>query len=251
MQALAFEGECRDGTPSVADSTVLVTDRRSFWRDVLALALSSAWPSMSFRSVDAFSAEQPFEKSAFAAAILLGRVGLAADDTLKNDLQIFTAANPTTPVLVMTDIVEAADVAAAMRAGAKGYLASDIALEVLIQSLRLLLVGGTTFPAVDPAGGRLGNVESRATVQPDEIIGQSSINQLRLFTPKELEVLNALGDGKPNKIIAYELGICETTVKVHMRHIMSKLGAKNRTHAALLAIEVLERPTSSLPDYPR
>ena len=53
------------------------------------------------------------------------------------------------------------------------------------------------------------------------------------------EVLSGLGEGRPNKIIAYQLGICETTVKVHMRHIMRKLGATNRTHAALLAREML------------
>ena len=61
-----------------------------------------------------------------------------------------------------------------------------------------------------------------------------------LFTPKELEVLGSLANGRPNKLIAHELLICETTVKVHLRHIFRKLGTTNRTHAALLAREMLD-----------
>ena len=53
-------------------------------------------------------------------------------------------------------------------------------------------------------------------------------------------MLRSLANGRPNKLIAYELLICETTVKVHLRHIFRKLGTTNRTHAALLAREMLE-----------
>ena len=49
----------------------------------------------------------------------------------------------------------------------------------------------------------------------------------------------------PNKLIAHELSICETTVKVHLRHIFRKLGTTNRTHAALLAREMLDVPALS------
>jgi DNA-binding NarL/FixJ family response regulator len=55
------------------------------------------------------------------------------------------------------------------------------------------------------------------------------------FTPRQLEVLRLLRQGKPNKIIAYELDVEESTVKVHVRHIMRKLKATNRTHAVVLA----------------
>ena len=61
-----------------------------------------------------------------------------------------------------------------------------------------------------------------------------------LFTPKELEVLRSLASGRQNKLIAHELAICETTVKVHLRHIFRKLGTTNRTHAALLARDLLD-----------
>ena len=54
------------------------------------------------------------------------------------------------------------------------------------------------------------------------------------FSPRQIQVLERLQQGKQNKIIAYELGMCESTVKVHIRHIMRKLNARNRTQVVLL-----------------
>jgi DNA-binding NarL/FixJ family response regulator len=55
-----------------------------------------------------------------------------------------------------------------------------------------------------------------------------------MFTVRQLTVIESLRQGKSNKVIAYELNMCESTVKVHVRHIMKKLGAKNRTEVAFL-----------------
>ena len=55
-----------------------------------------------------------------------------------------------------------------------------------------------------------------------------------MLTEKQTAVVRALKQGKPNKIIAYELGMCESTVKVHVRNIMKKLKARNRTQVAYL-----------------
>jgi DNA-binding NarL/FixJ family response regulator len=53
------------------------------------------------------------------------------------------------------------------------------------------------------------------------------------ITARELAVVRAIQHGKPNKVIAYELNMCESTVKVHVRNIMKKLNAKNRTDLAV------------------
>jgi DNA-binding NarL/FixJ family response regulator len=55
------------------------------------------------------------------------------------------------------------------------------------------------------------------------------------LTEREAEILASIEMGKPNKVIAYELGISESTVKVHARNLMTKLHAANRTHLAFLA----------------
>ena len=57
----------------------------------------------------------------------------------------------------------------------------------------------------------------------------------QLFTPRQVAVLNQLRQGKANKIIAYELAMSESIVKVHVRNIMKKMSASNRTEAAYRA----------------
>jgi DNA-binding NarL/FixJ family response regulator len=63
---------------------------------------------------------------------------------------------------------------------------------------------------------------------------------LQDLTSRELEVFELVRRGKSNKIIAYELGVQESTVKVHTRKIMTKLKAINRTHAAFLGSQITE-----------
>ena len=98
--------------------------------------------------------------------------------------------------------------------------------------MRLVMMGGTAMPLALPA---------KPAAAHEAAVPRSRFSA-ELFTPKELEVLQALAKGLPNKLIAHELSICETTVKVHLRHIFRKLGTTNRTHAALLAREMLDGP---------
>jgi DNA-binding NarL/FixJ family response regulator len=65
------------------------------------------------------------------------------------------------------------------------------------------------------------------------------------FSPRQLQVLERLRQGKQNKMIAYELGMCESTVKVHLRHIMKKLNARNRTQVVLLTQDTSNRPAAA------
>ncbi len=60
------------------------------------------------------------------------------------------------------------------------------------------------------------------------------------FTPRQLEVLRRVWRGKQNKLIAYDLNMCESTVKIHIRHIMKKLNARNRTQVVLLTRSICE-----------
>lgn len=83
-----------------------------------------------------------------AAAILAGGRGLAENAELQGDLARVAALFPDVPAILITERVDAADVAAAIQAGAKGYLASTAALDVLVQSLRLLMIGGSAFPGI-------------------------------------------------------------------------------------------------------
>ena len=94
-------------------------------------------------------------------------------------------------------------------------------------ALRLIVVGGSYFPRT-PHGGL--SVIGAAPAQIAEVLPLTSI-----LTPRELVVMELLAQGTANKIIAYRLGMSQSTVKVHVHNILKKLKVRNRTEAAVTA----------------
>jgi DNA-binding NarL/FixJ family response regulator len=152
------------------------------------------------------------------------------------DLERVRASFPRAGLVVLSDDGRYAAVARAASQGARGYFSTSVDLRVLVQGIRLVLVGGTAMPVAVAAEAE----RAAPTVREPSTDTAVSRFSAGLFTPKEMEVLRSLATGRPNKLIAHELAICETTVKVHLRHIFRKLGTTNRTHAALLAREMLD-----------
>ena len=127
------------------------------------------------------------------------------------------------PVVVLSDAREAVrvrNIRRALDSGASGFVPT-IATEfpAVLSAIRFVKDGGTFVP-IDLM---LSKREPRPTTDSDE-----PSNRL---TPRQKTVLSHLRLGKQNKIIAYELGMTESTVKVHIRNIMRKTGATNRTQA--------------------
>lgn len=142
---------------------------------------------------------------------------------------------PGTPIVVLAEGEQHADVAAAMGAGAHGYISTRSDPELMLHALEFVAAGGQVFPP-----------EALLQVSPgfDARCGRRSCNGLagteaetggEGLTARQLEVLRLLRQGRPNKVIARDLGLREATVKVHVRQIMRRLGVANRTQAALVA----------------
>jgi DNA-binding NarL/FixJ family response regulator len=108
-----------------------------------------------------------------------------------------------------------------------GYVTTNLSPLVAIAAIRLVYAGGKYFPA---------EVISNST-QQKELLPQNKHEKPAVdgLTSRQYEVFKQLKEGKSNKLIAYELGVQESTVKVHVREIMKKLHATNRTHAVFLA----------------
>jgi DNA-binding CsgD family transcriptional regulator len=100
--------------------------------------------------------------------------------------------------------------------------------DIAVEAVRFVLAGGTYVPleCVLATGG-----SGIAAAQPSPSVGA--------VTGRELAVVRAIQQGKSNKVIAYDLNMCESTVKVHVRNIMKKLKARNRTEVAIKAQTVL------------
>lgn len=153
------------------------------------------------------------------------------------------------PVAVLADCYDAAAVVAAARAGARAFFTARIDPAVMIRALRFVIGGGAYFPpdALLAGADVLGITVRRGS--EDEEAANGTARRAGALTARQREVLKLLQKGLSNKRIARELAMCESTVKVHVRQIMVKLGASNRTQAALSALR-LEGEEVSLPPAP-
>jgi len=132
---------------------------------------------------------------------------------------------PATRVIVLTSFLDEDKVLPAVRAGAAGYLLKDVQPAELVRAIRMADRGEALLhPAVAARVLR-------------ELAGDGvRAERHELLTARELEVLALLARGLANKVIAFELGCREKTVKTHVGNILGKLGLSDRTQAALYAV---------------
>ena len=143
-------------------------------------------------------------------------------------------AKPNPPKIVMLTTFNVPDtVKAALTVGANGFLLKDADPETLIESVRTVAAGQTVL-AADVVGHIL---PGALTVAADTL--PSHVQQgLSLLTPREMEVLHAIGEGKTNAEIAAELVISATTVKTHVSNLLAKVHARDRVALAIIARKV-------------
>lgn len=142
---------------------------------------------------------------------------------------------PTCQVLMLTTFDDEDYIIKALRAGAHGYLLKDIPVTDLAQAVRLTHAGiyqldpgvaGKLVAALTPASDAPRQKKANALPYPDPT------NSL---TERELEVLRLIANGSTNREIAAQLFISEGTVKNHISNILTRLGLRDRTQAALYA----------------
>ncbi|MEX2630468.1 MAG: response regulator transcription factor [Tistlia sp.] len=138
---------------------------------------------------------------------------------------------PKTHVVLMSDDIDIENMGGCFAAGLDGYLLKDIGRDSLADSLRLVQVGEKVFPS------RLASIMvdyTRQLVEP-----QVCMDKIRAchLSAREAEILRCLITGDSNKLIARKLAITESTVKVHLKSILKKTRASNRTQAAMWALK--------------
>jgi two-component system nitrate/nitrite response regulator NarL len=134
-----------------------------------------------------------------------------------------------TPALILTMSDAEADLTAALRAGARGYLLKDMEPEDVIAAIGRAARGELTIaPAM--------TLKLAHLLQSDHQ-GSSRSSQLASLTERERQILGHLARGQSNKTIGRELDISHDTVKLHVRHILSKLSLTSRVEAAVFAVE--------------
>jgi DNA-binding NarL/FixJ family response regulator len=143
-------------------------------------------------------------------------------------LQALREAAPDAPVVVLSGEGDPAVVRAAIDAGAMGFIPKSATPEVLIQALRLVLAHGVYLPVevLNAAEASPPLQQSRGAKGAEAAEAASGV-----LTARQMEVLRCVIQGKPNKVIARELGVAESTIKVHLSSVLRAFGARNRTEA--------------------
>jgi two-component system nitrate/nitrite response regulator NarL len=149
---------------------------------------------------------------------------------------------PQARIVALADQFNLSFVRSGHEAGVNGFCLAASTPDVLIKSLELVMLGETVLPfeVLRPfAGGAPQNQEQPLQGSMEEP-NLSDLKACKL-SAREREILGCLTQGEPNKVIARKLDITEATIKVHVKAILRKIGASNRTQAAIWASQSLTR----------
>jgi len=142
----------------------------------------------------------------------------------------FQAAHPDVPVVVLSGSESRPNVQAVLDVGALGYIPKSSSSQVMLSAIRLVLSGGIYLPPL-VMDHELAVTEALPVPQAATPRGLTPC----CLTERQMDVLKLLAAGKPNKLIARELGLGEGTIKVHLAGIFRTLEVNNRTEAVMEA----------------
>lgn len=200
---------------------IVIADDHPLYREALRLAVVHALSDV--RVHEAASAA-----ALFAAVDAIGEVDLVLLDLGLPDAQGLSSlvqmrtTYPAVPVLVVSGREEPNIVARAVAHGAAGFVPKSAPGATMVEALHTVLSGRTWMPPK----------QARSPLDPSESEAATLVARL---TPQQFRVLGMLCSGMQNKQIGAQLHVTEATVKAHMRAIMEKFGASNRTQVVLMA----------------
>jgi two-component system nitrate/nitrite response regulator NarL len=143
-------------------------------------------------------------------------------------------AAPRARIVMLTVSEDEADLAAALRAGASGYLLKNMEGDALLVAIQRVMRGASVV--AEEMTDKLVAAYRGATAPAAEAATPAEpASPIEQLSPRERDILRGIARGASNKEIARELGIAETTVKIHVQHVLRKLGLSSRVQAAVLA----------------
>ena len=241
------EGGAAEGAGFIA-----LIESRAFVRECLHRSMQSAFSL----PVVAYSAVSELERQLGGAAAQIVILSLmdGRQDEGANSCKVLSALLPGTPIIVLAGANDVDLARTVINCGAKGYISATMGFETAVAVVRFALAGGTYVPpeiflktgASWPLQASPAISSQTETLAVGLAPARLECPETNALTKRELAVVRAVQQGKSNKIIAYNLNMCESTVKIHMRNIMKKLSAKNRTDVAIRAQSILSAVSSTV-----
>ena len=224
---------------------LVVDDHNLFRRGLIALLAQDSRFSVAGEAADASEAQRSASRLQPDVILLDNHLpGVSGIDAIGG----LKAAAPQARVVMLTVSENEEDLAAGLRAGADGYLLKTIDTEELANSIARIWDGDSVI-SPEMMGKLVGLLratpgQAAAAVAPAEAQPPAPArarvadnDPIHSLSPREGEILRLIAHGASNKLIARELDIAETTVKIHVQHILRKLELSNRVHAAVYATE--------------
>jgi DNA-binding NarL/FixJ family response regulator len=214
---------------------IILLDPKSFTRRLIADMLALGFPGYAISAAgDVEELLHSTEEDVGAAILIVLYVRSVSvlDPFLKQVLKRLETELPNIPIILLSDRDDLMELKTALMQGVRGYIPTSMVYDVALAALRLIEAGGTYMP---PDIIEL-DIASSHRIEHQDRDGE------QVLTPRELAIMELLRTGKPNKVIATVLNMQESTVKVHVRNILRKLHASNRTHAVSVATQIFDQP---------
>jgi DNA-binding NarL/FixJ family response regulator len=216
--------------------TIGLIDCYQFSQECLIKALENLHPQLTiipFVTVADCSAEQRTDLDLIVYYSHHSQANGASDAALVHNISALGQAFPAIPLVILSDADDTQQLKTfrdTLKSGAHGFIPTrTTGITIAIAALRLIKAGGTFAPMNLSLANR-----------PDYVRTLPNTVRQNPLTSRQMVVLSHLQRGSANKIIAHELNMSESTVKVHVRNIMRKVGATNRTQAVYKAQKLLE-----------
>lgn len=189
--------------------------------DAVREHLARAFPDIQIDTVPTFQAAREALTGGESYDLVVLDFSMPGMDGV-DGIRALRQAYPDLAYAVTSGVARTPEVKSVLELGARGYLPKTLTGSAYAGALRAIAEGGTYVPVE--------TVQAMARPTAAEANAEG-------LTPRELQVLEGIADGKPNKQIARDLEIHEVTVKLHARSIFKKIGVQNRAQAAVAARE--------------
>jgi DNA-binding NarL/FixJ family response regulator len=245
-----------DHPQDFSQNSIVIIDNEPLSQDCLAEAMKGEFPQMRIIGVPTIR-DLYRPKDIVVEAVLLKIKSQSVDvHDLTQDIRVISRHFAQAPVIIISPRDDASSIEAAVAAGAQGLIPITASFKIAVAALRLVLAGGTYYPRpfiskIDLSSSMVEIAQQNTAALPPDALarpalhnGAHHLDSLDIeeasgfnttFTAREVDVLTALRQGRSNKWIAHHLKLSENTIKVHIRHIMRKLHATNRTEAVILS----------------
>ena len=206
---------------------VLITDEQSLFRDGLSLRLKQINQDIAILQSSNLVDMQKILSKEPDIDILIVDIDLAELNAAEIINKIKNLA-PNTKIVAISSSEDTRNIKKILSCGVKGYIPKRSEPKILTSALQLILDGGTYLPpsVLEPNPAISGSEKNSAT---------APVSSGKTLTNRQQQVLGLVAQGMSNKQIAYEMGVSEATVKLHINALLRSVGATNRTQALIRA----------------